>query len=115
MPKDERIQELNLAPLIKQAANEAFAARGYRQAASGSAEFLLSYELGENRWSGPEGMSSVASISLILRDPKSGRQVWLGYGRAEVQANLSREERSRRLRQAFDAMLEKFPPSSHSG
>lgn len=115
LPKDERIQELNLDPLIKQAANEAFAARGYRQVASGAAEFLLAYELGENRWHGPEGTSSVVSISLILKEPKSGRQVWLGYGRAEVQPNVPREERSRRLRRAFDEMLEEFPPSGHSG
>jgi hypothetical protein len=110
LPRDERIQELNLDPLIRQAANEAFAARGYRKVASEPADFRLVYEVGENRWQGPDGVTSVVSISLILKDPKSGRHVWLGFGRAEVQPNVSREERGRRLRAAFEKMLEKFPP-----
>jgi hypothetical protein len=114
LPKDERIQALDLDPLIRQAANGAFAARGYRPVASAPADFRLSYELGENRWNGPDGMTSMVSISLLLKDPKSGRQVWLGFGRAEVQPNVSREERGRRLRSAFDKMLEKFPPSPHA-
>ena len=115
LPMDERIQELDLDPLIKQAANGAFAARGYREVGSEPADFRLVYEVGENRWYGPDGVTSVVSISLLLKDPKSGRHVWLGFGRAEVQPNVPREERSRRLRSAFDKMLEKFPPSSHSG
>jgi hypothetical protein len=114
LPKDARIQELNLDPLIKQAATGAFAARGYREVGSGSADFRLVYEVGENRWHGPEGVTSVVSISLLLKDPTSGRHVWLGFGRAEVQTNVPPEERGRRLRAAFDKMLEKFPPSSHS-
>jgi hypothetical protein len=114
LPKDERIQELDLDPLIRQAANGAFAARGYREVASEPADFRLVYEVGENRWSGPDGVTSVVSISLILKDPKSGRHVWLGFGRAEVQPNVPREDRGRRLRSAFDEMLAKFPPTSPS-
>lgn len=114
LPKDERIHELNLDPLIKQAATAAFAARGYREVNSEPADFRLVYEVGENRWYGPDGVTSVVSISLLLKDPKSGRHVWLGFGRAEVQTNVPREERGRRLRGAFDKMLEKFPPSSRS-
>ena len=114
LPADARIAELDLGPLIQQAANEAFAVRGYRRVASPPADYRLSYEVGENRWYGPEGETSVVSVSLLLRDAKSDRRVWTGFGRAEVQEGLSREERGRRLRSAFDKLLEGFPPSGAS-
>ena len=111
LPQDERIAQLDLDPLIKQAADAAFAVRGYNRVASEPADYRMSYEVGENRWHGPEGVTSVVSVSLLLNDAKSGRRVWLGFGRAEVQHGLTREERARRLRGAFDDLLETFPPS----
>ncbi|MGH7342098.1 MAG: DUF4136 domain-containing protein [Candidatus Rokuibacteriota bacterium] len=109
LPDDPRIRELNLDPLIREAAEGAFTARGW-QPAVGAAGYRLAYELGENRWHGPGGTTSVVSLSLFLTDAKNGRRVWSGYGRAEVQPNLSREERGKRLRAAFDRMLAAFPP-----
>ena len=114
LPEGERIAELDLDPLIKQAANEAFAVRGYERVASEPADYRLSYEVAENRWHGPEGVTSVVSISLLLKDAKSDRRVWLGFGRAEVQQGVTRDERARRLREAFDELLETFPPSGRA-
>jgi hypothetical protein len=114
LPDDPRIRELNLASLIQEAADGAFAARGYRRVAASPADYRLVYEVGENRWHGPEGTTSIFSVSLRLIDAKSNRHVWFGFGRAEVQVGLAREERAQRLREALDRMLEKFPPSRQS-
>jgi hypothetical protein len=110
LPQDERLRELDLDQLIKQAADEAFAVRGYRRVASAPADYRLSYQVGENVWHGAEGVTSVVSVSLVLSDPKNGRHVWLGFARAEVQPGLSRTERARRVRRTFDQLLAEFPP-----
>jgi len=112
LPQDERMRELDLDALIQQAANDAFAARGYRKVASGPSDYRLSYEVGENVWRGAEGVTSFVSISLVLTSAKSDRRVWVGFARAEVRPSVTREERARRLREAFDEMLKAFPPSS---
>lgn len=112
LPQDERIRELDLDPMIRKAASDAFAARGYREVGSYPADYRLAYELGESRWIGPEGATSFASISLLLMDPGTGRHVWLGFARAEVQQGIERDERARRLRRAFDEMLVRFPPTA---
>ena len=114
LPDDERLRELDLDALIKRAAEDAFAARGYRRVASGSADYRLAYEVGENVWRGPEGTTSVVSISLVLTSTRSDRRVWVGFARAEVQPSVAREERARRLREAFDKMVAEFPPSNPS-
>jgi hypothetical protein len=110
IPDDPRIRELDLDPRIREAAAATFAARGYREVASGG-DYRLSYEIGENRWYGPEGMTSMVSISLLLSDAKTDRRVWLGFARAEVAAGRSPAERAKRLRDAFDRMLADFPPT----
>lgn len=115
LPADARLEELDLDSMIRRAANEAFAVRGYTRVASAPADYRLSYEVGENRWTGPEGVTSVVSISLLLKDAKTDRRVWLGFGRAEVQPGLARDERYRRLRGAFDDLLRTFPPSGPKG
>ena len=111
LPRDERIQALDLDPLIRQAANQEFAARGYRVTASGGADFRLSYHLDVHTWIGAGDSKSVASLSLLLVEASSDRRVWLGYGRAELDVSVSREERSARLRKATAKILEKFPPN----
>ena len=111
LPDDPRIRELELDPLIREAADGAFAARGWRPV-RGAADYRLAYELGENRWTGPDGSTSMVTLSLFLVDAKSGRRVWSSYGRAEVQPGLTREERAKRLRATLDRMLEAFPPQA---
>jgi hypothetical protein len=111
LPTDPRIVELDLGPLIKQAAEEEFAARGYRAVASGTHDYRLSYELVVHSWIGSERSRSVGTLSLLLIEADSGRRVWLGFGRAEVHVGLTRAERMQRMREALAKMLEKFPPA----
>jgi hypothetical protein len=111
LPANPRLEALDLDPLIKTAATEELAVRGYRPAASGSPDYRLSYELVVHSWIGPDNSLSVASLSLLLVDADSGRRVWLGFARAEVQVGRTPAERGQRLRDAFAKMLAKFPPA----
>ena len=86
LPKDPRIQQLDLAPLIVEAANAEFSARGYTPVES-AANYRLSFDQGSNH------------------------RVWLGYARADVHVGLSVEERRERMRRAVTRMLVSFPPS----
>jgi hypothetical protein len=110
LPSDPRIVELDLDPLIKEVAEEEFAAHGYRAAGSGAARYRLSYELVVHTWIGVDESRSVGSLSLLLAEADTGRRVWIGFGRADVRVGLTREERKQRLRAALAKMLEKFPP-----
>ena len=111
LPADERLAALDLDPLIRGAANQEFSLRGYRVVTSGSPDYRLSYQVAVNTWIGADNSTSVASLSLLLVDAKIGRRVWLGYGRAETQVGISRDERMKRLRAAIAKMLKKFPPN----
>ena len=114
LPTDERIQALDLDPLIREAANQEFSLRGYRVVTSGSPDYRLSYQVTVNTWIGADNSTSVASLSLLLVDAKADRRVWLGYGRAEMHVGISRDERMKRLRVAIAKMVEKFPPNQGS-
>lgn len=109
MASDERLHALDLPALIKETANEQFAAQGYRAVTSGSPDFRLSYELGLINWIGGD-QKTIGSLSLHLVDPTSNRLVWNGYGKAPIHAGLSRAERKARLGEAIAEMLEEFPP-----
>jgi hypothetical protein len=113
LPSDERVQALNLEPLIREVVAEAFAARGYRQVAPGEPRhYLLSYQLGVATRLRPEESISVGSLSLQLAAADSHRRVWNGFARAVMDRSLTREERARRLRRELDRMLKRFPPGS---
>jgi hypothetical protein len=111
LPRDPRIEQLDLSTLIREVANQEFAARGYRDAGSGASNYRLSYQLTVNTWIGADNSRSIGSLSLMLVDNASNRRVWVGFTRAEIHVGLSREERRERLRKAVTRMLEKFPPS----
>ncbi len=111
LPSDERIRALDLDPLIREAANQEFALRGYRMVTSGTPDYRLSYQVAVHTWIGPDNSSSTGSLSLMLIDTKLDRRVWMGYGRAEMNVGLSREDRMMRLRGAIAKMLKKFPPN----
>ena len=111
LPADERIAALDLDPQIREAANQEFSLRGYRMVTSGTPDYWLSYQVAVHTWIGPDNSLSVASLSLLLVDAKLDRRVWLGYGRAEVNVGISRDERMKRLRGAIAKILKKFPPN----
>lgn len=111
LPDDPRLAQLDLDRIITEAADEEFALHGYhRETAAAAPEFHLSYEVAVHSWIGADNSRSVASLSLLLTEASTGRRVWLGFGRAEVQMGLSRSERKQRMRRAIASILEGFPP-----
>jgi hypothetical protein len=111
LPTDDRIAALELGPVIEAAAEAEFAARGYTLSTSDSANYLMSYQVATHSWIGADNSRAVGSLSLLLVEAKSGRRVWLGIGRAEMNVGLSKEERLAGMRVALAKMLKEFPPN----
>ena len=111
LPRDPRIDGPAVDALLREVANQEFAARGYRAVASGPSDFLLSYQYAVHTWTGPDASKAIGSLSLQLVESASRRRVWSGFGRAEIYVGLTPEERRKRVEKAFSRMLEKFPPS----
>lgn len=111
LPDDPAIDRAGTDTLLKDVADEAFAARGYRVSRGPNADFRLSYQYVVHTYIGPDVSRSMGSLSLMLSDHASGRRVWMGFGRAEIHLGLSPAERRARLSDAMTRMLEKFPPS----
>ncbi len=111
LPTDDRIVALDLGPVIEAAAEAEFAARGYTLSTSDSANYLMSYQVATHSWIGADNSRAVGSLSLLLVEAKSGRRVWLGIGRAEMNVGLSNEERLAGMRVALAKMLKEFPPN----
>jgi len=111
LPSDPRLAQLDLDRIITEAADEEFALHGYQRATAADApQFHLSYEVAVHSWIGADNSRSVASLSLLFTEASTGRRVWLGFGRAEVQMGLSPGERKQRMRRAIARILEGFPP-----
>ncbi|HEY8156455.1 MAG TPA: DUF4136 domain-containing protein [Myxococcota bacterium] len=111
LPDDPRINQMEIDSLIREAANNEFAKRGYRLSTTASAHYKLSYDLAIHTWYAANNTSSLGSLSLWLTDAATRRRVWMGYVRAEILVGLSREERLARMEKALARLLEKFPPS----
>ncbi len=111
LPKNSRILQLDPDTLLKQAANDAFSARGYHLASSGAPDYLLSYQLTVSTWIGVDNSTSVGSLSLLMREARSRDRIWTGFGRAEIHVGLTDQERRERMRRTMERMLKKFPPS----
>lgn len=111
LPDDPRVDATATDALIKEVADQEFAARGYRAVASTASNYLLSYQYAVHTWTGPDSSKAIGSLSLQLVESASRRRVWSGFGRAEIHVGLTPEERRKRLHEAFARMLEKFPPS----
>ena len=111
LPNAPGVDPVQTVALLKDVANEAFAAHGYRAVQSADADYRLSYQYSITTFQGQGASYAWGSVSLMLVDNATGRRVWLGFGRAEVHIGLSPEERRARLQGAMTRMLEKFPPS----
>jgi hypothetical protein len=110
LPENPSIDPASTDALLREVANEAFAARGYRLAPPPT-NYLLSYQYAVAERIGPDVSKAIGSVSLLLVESASGRRVWLGFGRAEIHVGLTPEERRARLKDALDRMLADFPPS----
>jgi hypothetical protein len=111
LPADDRIAALDLGPVIKTAAEAEFGVRGYTLSTTDSANYLLSYQVATHTWIGADNSRAVGSLSLLLVEAASGRRVWLGIGRAEMNVGLSSEERLAGMRVGLAKMLKDFPPN----
>jgi hypothetical protein len=108
-PNNPDIDRKEMDALLKDVANEAFAAHGYR-VTPGPADYRLSYQFSITSRRGVESVA-VGSLSLLLTETSSGRRVWTGFGQAEVFVGLTPEQRRARLRDAMERMLQNFPPN----
>jgi hypothetical protein len=111
LPDDPRVDGPAVDALVKEVANQEFAARGYRAVDSGPSDFLLSYQYAVHTWTSPDASKAIGSLSLQLVESGSHRRVWSGFGRAELHVGLTPEERRQRLHVALARMLEDFPPA----
>jgi hypothetical protein len=112
LPADPRIQALDLGPILEEAISAELSDRGYTPAGSQVADYVVSYELALTTRVRPETSISVASLSLLLRDAKTRRRVWIAFVQTQVDVRRSPEERRARIRAVVAQMLAEFPPVS---
>jgi hypothetical protein len=111
LPKDERIRSLDFDAIIKEVVPDEFAARGYVQASAAAPDYLLSYDLRMNTWISQTEARSIGSLSLLMVEAESGRRVWLGFIRAEMDMSNTRESRKEFITKELRKLLKDFPPS----
>jgi len=111
LPADDRIAALDLKPVIMEAAEAELGLRGYTLSTTDSANYLLSFEGTTHSWIGADNSRAVGSLSLLLVDAASGRRVWMGIGRSEMNVGVARADRLVSLRAAIAEMLKNFPPN----
>jgi len=112
LPADERLARLNLDSIVRDTARDAFAAKGYREAAPGeSVDYYLNYEVGIGRVISPSSARAVGSVSYAFTEADSGRRVWLGFVRVDVDMSLTEAQRRTRLAAEVAELLKEFPPS----
>ena len=111
LPEDPGFDRAGTDALLKDVANEAFAARGYRVAADAAAEYRMSYQYRVHTYIGPDVSRAFGSVSVMLVESASNRRVWMGFGRAEIHMGLTPAERRARLADAMARMLHDFPPA----
>jgi len=112
MPSDDRIARLDLPTHLERILADELGARGYRLVDSGPTDFRISYQL-TTRSVMSDKPFATASLSIRMNDGKE-RQVWVGFAIAEIHVDLPQPERSARLRNVVQQMLENFPPRSDS-
>ena len=112
LPTDERLVAMDLGHAVQDAVAAELAAVGYREAGPNLPDYLLTYQLNVSPQIRPERSFSIGSLSLLLRDAKSKRHVWMAFVQTEVDVNRSEAERRERLREVVRQMLLNFPPRS---
>ena len=112
LPDDSRLESMNLDEIVRQVTRDEFGRRGYSEVSRGRGDFRLHYEIGLATWTSQTSATALGSISLTFVEPSSGRRVWVGFIRAEVDVNLDQEARTERIRTELRKLLETFPPGS---
>lgn len=114
LPEDPRIQALDLGPLLEDAIRAGLSEHGYTPAGSQVSDYVVSYELALTTRVRPETSIAVASLSLLLRDAKTHRRVWIAFVQTQVDVRRSEAERRERIRAVVAEMLASFPPPQPS-
>ena len=102
---------MDLDGMIRNAVETEFATRNYVMTASGTPDYLMSYEIYVNTWVSQTEATSVGTLSVEMEEKKTGRRVWVGFIRTEVDISLTREQRRERIGKELKQMLKDFPPS----
>lgn len=110
LPNDDRLDTAAIDKDIKAAVGSEFGARGYTEAPSGNVQYLLSYELGVYTWLSQTEARAFGTLSVQMSEAATGRRVWLGFLRLQIDHSLTPEQREARLRESVAGMLENFPP-----
>ncbi len=126
-----------VGPLVVGAADEALAAKGYRLAAAGTADFLIAWQVtieakqqvseidisphsvapGGRLPAGPPVRRTVpltrefneGTLILDIIDSPTQRHVWRGWAQGEVQKDVEPGVREKRIREAVRKIVDKFP------
>ena len=128
---DPRFDSTLLDKRVRAAVDRALTAKGYQQAAPGtSGDFLVGYHAvvrqktsfqTVNRWYGYRGVRGgwpqtyvqsydEGMLLIDVVDPASMDLLWRGTGTGAVDPQATPEKRERRINEAVDAILAKFPP-----
>ena len=110
LPKDDRLDLVALDKDIKQVVGAEFGSRGYTEAPSGNVHYLLSYELGIHSWISQTEARAYGTLSVLMVEAATGRRVWLGFLRLQIDHSLTPEQRDARLHESVAGMLGDFPP-----
>jgi hypothetical protein len=110
VPDEPRLAPLHLPTLVHEEVTRALGKRDYRRVAARPADYRLSFEIRLNTTIEADHSRSQIVLWLTLTEDDSGRNVWAGAGQAELHMGLTEDERRKRLRDALEEMLEKFPP-----
>ena len=111
LPADDRIDAAGLDRRIKSAAAAEFALKGYSETSASEVHYLLSYEVGIHTWMSQTEARAFGTLSILMTEAASGRKVWLGFVRLQIDTSLTAAQRDLRLRAALANMLENFPPA----
>jgi hypothetical protein len=111
LPDDGRLDRQSVDRNIKSAVAAEFAAKGYSETSESLVHYMLSYELGILTWMSHTDARSYGTLSVLMTEAGSGRKVWLGFVRMQIDRSLTPAQRSERLRENLAEMLGNFPPS----
>ena len=111
LPNDDRIDNEALDRNVRAAIAAEFGARGYSEAKESKVHYILSYEVSVHTWMSQTQARAFGSLSVLMTEAASGRRVWLGFMRMQIDMSLTPDQRSERLRNNVALMLENFPPA----
>jgi hypothetical protein len=129
-----RLDDPLLQARIQSAIEKSLAEKGYTRAASGKADFLVTYHVALQQkldartiytgygpargWYGVGGAQTVVDtydVGTLLIDligPETNSVIWRGSGQSRIQELKTPEERAARIQDVVDQVLSQFPPKT---